>query len=86
MVYTALDMRIYRLDYGLEMSLMKHRIAVSDDVYDYLKGMIEDEFISNGDMSEERNQEGETVAHKPTFSEVISHLIEDREEALEVKG
>lgn len=56
-----------------------HRITISDEVHDYLKGMIEDEHISNGDMSEERNAEGYTVAHRPSFSEVISHLIEDRE-------
>jgi predicted CopG family antitoxin len=56
-----------------------HRITISDEVYDYLKSMIEDEHISNGDMSEERNANGETVAHRPTFSEVIGHLIEDRE-------
>jgi predicted CopG family antitoxin len=55
-----------------------HRITISDDAYDYLKGMIEDEHISNGDMSEERNADGYMVAHRPTFSEVIEHLIEDR--------
>ena len=56
-----------------------HTINVSGEVYDYLKGMIDDEFVTNGDMSEETNERGEKVAHKPTFSEVISHLIEDRE-------
>jgi predicted CopG family antitoxin len=57
-----------------------HRIVVSDDVYDHLKGMINDEHVSNGDMSEERNEAGETIAHKPTFSEVIDHLIQDNED------
>ena len=56
-----------------------HTIRVSDDVYDYLKDTIETEHAPNTDMSEERNQNGETVAHRPTFSEVIEHLIEDRE-------
>ena len=45
-----------------------HTINVSDEVYDYLKGMIED-----AETSDE--------PYKPTFSEVISHLIEDREAA-----
>jgi predicted CopG family antitoxin len=49
-----------------------HSIAVTDDVYDYLKDMIETEHVQNTDMSED-------LAHRPTFSEVISHLIEDRE-------
>jgi len=59
--------------------MKKHSIAVSEEVYDYLKGMIDDEHVSNSDDSEERNANGETVAHRPSFSEVISHLIEDRE-------
>ena len=54
-------------------------IKVSDEVYDYLKGMIDDEHVANSDDSEERNANGETVAHRPSFSEIISHLIEDRE-------
>jgi len=58
-----------------------HTIHVSDDVYDYLKGMIVDELIENGNNSEEINGNGETVAHRPTFSDVIGHLIEDREAA-----
>jgi predicted CopG family antitoxin len=60
---------------------MPHRIIVSDDVYEYLKGMIDDEHIQNGDMSEERNAREETIAHRPTFSEVVQHLIDDREGA-----
>ncbi|MHB8118617.1 MAG: hypothetical protein ACYDHX_07830 [Methanothrix sp.] len=56
-----------------------HTIRVTDDVYEYLKGMIKDELIENTNMSEEHNQNGDTVAHCPTFSEVISHMIEDRE-------
>jgi predicted CopG family antitoxin len=59
--------------------MKKHSIAVSEEVYDYLKGMIDDEHVSNSDDSEERNANGEIVAHRPSFSEVISHLIEDRE-------
>jgi hypothetical protein len=58
-----------------------HRITISDEVYEYLKGMIEDEHIENGNMSEEMNDNGEQVAYRPTFSEVVGHLIEDREEA-----
>ena len=56
-----------------------HQIRVSDDVYRYLKDMIEGEHIENGDMSGELNDRGEYAAYRPTFSEVISHLIEDRE-------
>lgn len=56
-----------------------HSIKVTDDVYDYLKDMIETGHVQNTDMSEEHNENGETIAHRPTFSEVISHLIEDRE-------
>jgi predicted CopG family antitoxin len=56
-----------------------HRITISDEVYDYLKGMIDDEHAENGNMSEEHNVNGETIACRPTFSAVISHLIEDRE-------
>ena len=59
---------------------MKHRILVSDDVYEYLKLVVEDEHVANTDMSEERDSEGNIKAHRPTFSEVIEHLIEDREE------
>ena len=59
--------------------MKKHSIAISEEVYDYLNGMIDDEHVSNSDDSEERNANGETVAHRPSFSEVISHLIEDRE-------
>ena len=59
--------------------LKGHRITVSDDVYDYLKGMIDDEHIENGNMSEEHNENGDMMAYRPTFSDVISHLIEDRE-------
>lgn len=58
---------------------MTHRIRVSDEVYDYLVGMIEDEHVSNTDMSEEHDQNGNAIAHRPTFSEVIEHLIEGRE-------
>jgi hypothetical protein len=58
---------------------LKHTIQVDDYVYNYLKNMIEDEHIQNADMSEERNADGYIVAHRPTFSEVIEHLIEDRE-------
>lgn len=58
---------------------MSHRITISDDVYEYLQGMIEDEHISNTDMSGELTASGEIAAHRPSFSEVISHLIEDRE-------
>jgi predicted CopG family antitoxin len=54
-------------------------IKVSDEVYDYLKGMVDDEHISNSDSSPELNENGETCAYRPTFSEVIGHLIEDRE-------
>jgi len=54
-------------------------IKVSEEVHDYLKCMIDDEQVSNSDDSEERNANGETVAHRPSFSEVIGHLIEDRE-------
>ena len=54
-------------------------IKVSDEVYDYLKGMIDDEHVANGDSSPEINENGEACAYRPTFSEVISHLIEDRE-------
>jgi len=57
---------------------MIHTIKVTDDVYEYLRGMIDDEFIANGDMSDERDEYGNAIAHRPTFSEVISHLIEDR--------
>ncbi len=57
-----------------------HRIVVSDEVYEHLKGIIEDEHVSNGDMSEERNESGETIAHRPTFSEVIEHMIQDKED------
>ena len=56
-----------------------HTINVSDDVYDYLRGMIDDEHIANGDMSGEVSENGEVAAHRPTFSEVIGYLIEDRE-------
>ena len=55
------------------------RITVSDDVYEYLKSMIEDEHVANFDMSAEMNENGDMVAHRPTFSEVIDHLIQDRE-------
>ena len=58
---------------------MMHNIRVKDHVYEYLKGMIEDEFIENGNNSEEKNENMETIAYRPTFSEVIEHLIEDRE-------
>lgn len=58
---------------------MSHRITVSDDVYEYLKLTIEDEHVANTDMSEERDAEGNIRAHRPTFSEVIEHLIEDRD-------
>ena len=58
---------------------MKHSIQVSDDVYDYLKGMIEDEHVENGNNSAELTERGGFAAHRPTFSEVIEHLIEDRE-------
>jgi predicted CopG family antitoxin len=58
-----------------------HTISVSDDVYAYLKDMIDTEHAQNMDMSEEHNETGDTVAHRPTFSEVVSHLIEDRDEA-----
>ena len=54
-------------------------IKVSDEVYDYLKGMIDDEHVANVDSSPEINENGEACAYRPTFSEVISHLIEDRE-------
>ena len=71
---------------NLEAALVEERaggcmktINVSEEVYDYLKGMVDDEHVSNSDDSEERNTNGETVAHRPSFSEVISHLIEDRE-------
>ena len=53
---------------------MRHRILVSDDVYDYLKGMIADEIISRTDMAE-----GQDGIIKPTFSEMVSQLISDRE-------
>ena len=53
---------------------MRHRILVSDDVYDYLKGMIADEIISRTDMAE-----GHDGIIKPTFSEMVSQLISDRE-------
>ena len=59
--------------------IFMHQIRVSDDVYDYLKEMIDDEHEDNSNMSDERNANGETVAHRPSFSDVISHLIEDRE-------
>lgn len=58
-----------------------HTINVSDEVYEYLKGMIDDEHINNADTSDEHDADGRTIAHRPTFSEVISHLIEDREAA-----
>jgi hypothetical protein len=32
-------------------------------------------------MSEERNANGHIVAHKPTFSEIIDHLIQDRQDS-----
>lgn len=56
-----------------------HSINVSDEVYDYLKGMIEDEHIANADNGGQLMPDGRMGAHRPTFSEVISHLIEDRE-------
>jgi len=56
-----------------------HSIRISDKVYEYLRGMIDDEHIFNGDMSEDMNENGDRVAYRPTFSEVIEHLIEDRE-------
>ncbi len=46
-----------------------HQIKISDDVYDYLKHMIEDAAIEN-----------ETPAERITMSEAIGRLIEDREE------
>lgn len=58
-----------------------HTISVSDEVYDYLKGMIEDEHITNADNDGQLMSDGRMGAHRPTFSEVISHLIEDREAA-----
>ena len=58
---------------------MSHRITISDDVYYYLRDMIDDEHAANTDHSEERNANGQTKAHRPSFSEVISHMIEDRE-------
>lgn len=58
-----------------------HTISVSDEVYDYLKGMIEDEHIANADNDGQLMPDGRMGAHRPTFSEVISHLIEDREAA-----
>jgi predicted CopG family antitoxin len=61
------------------MKQKKHRIEISDNAYEYLKGMIDDEHIENGNMSEERDENGNTLAYKPTFSEVIGHLIEERE-------
>lgn len=68
---------------GIEVNMCEycknHQIRVSDDVYRYLKDMIEGEHIENGDMSGELNDRGEYAAYRPTFSEVISHLIEDRE-------
>jgi predicted CopG family antitoxin len=54
-----------------------HRITVSDEVYEHLKSMIEDEHVWNTDMSEEHNENGGTIAHRPTFSEVIGRLIEE---------
>ena len=56
-----------------------HTINVSDEVYDYLKDMIEDEHIANSDNDGQLMPDGRMGAHRPTFSEVISHLIEDRE-------
>jgi predicted CopG family antitoxin len=56
-----------------------HTIRITDEVYDYLKGMIEDEHIANADMDGIMMEDGRIGAHRPTFSEVISHLIEDRE-------
>ena len=58
-----------------------HTINVSNEVYEYLKGMIDDEHINNADASDEHDADGRTIAYRPTFSEVISHLIEDREAA-----
>ena len=58
-----------------------HRITVSDDVYAYLKSMIDDEHVANADMSEVRAQDGNIKAYRPTFSEVIDHMIQDREAA-----
>ena len=46
-----------------------HHIRVSDDVYDYLKDMVDDAAIEN-----------ETPAERITMSEAIGRLIEDREE------
>ena len=66
--------------------MAKHSIQVSDDVYDYLKGMIDDEHVENGNDSAELREDGEFAAHRPTFSEVIEHLIEDREEQLRAGG
>ena len=60
---------------------MSHRITVSDDIYDYLQGMIDDDHVANGDMSGEVLENGDVAAYRPTFSEVIGHLIEDREGA-----
>lgn len=59
---------------------MKHTIQVNDYVYEYLKSMIEDEHVQNTDMSEDRNENMDTIARRPTFSEVIEHLIEDKED------
>jgi predicted CopG family antitoxin len=59
---------------------MTHTIAVSDEVYDYLRGMIDDEWVENTNQSEETDDNGLPIAYRPTFSEVIAHLIEDREE------
>jgi hypothetical protein len=56
------------------------RITISDEAHEYLKGMIEDELISNGDMSEEKDESGNTMAYKPTFAYVVDSLIVDREE------
>lgn len=59
---------------------MSHRISISDEVYDYLLGTVEDDHITNADMSEDHDQIGRIIAHRPSFSEVIEHMIEDREE------
>jgi predicted CopG family antitoxin len=58
---------------------MMHSIKVSDEVYDYLKGMIEDEHMANADNNGTMMEDGLMGAYRPTFSEVISYLIEDRE-------
>ena len=60
---------------------MKHRILVSDEVYEYLKLTIDDEHVANTDMSGEIDSSGNIRGYRPTFSEVIEHLIEDREES-----